>query len=194
MDTPSTRATLLERLRDGQDVDAWREFYDLYQELVLAVARRWGLQSSDCDDVLQETLARLARALPEFRYDPGRGRFRSYLKTTVTSVIVTRLRQTRRGTGVQALENHHEPADPGDVDEIWETEWRRHHVRMAMRRVRNEFSERDIDVFDRYAVRDGDATEIAQASGLSVDQVYQIKSRIARRISTLIDEQIAREG
>lgn len=188
MEIPTTSATLLQRLQDGQDVEAWREFYDTYHELVLAVARRWGLQPTDCDDVVQETLAKLARAMPQFRYDPQRGRFRSYFKTAVTNVVMTKLRQDRRVGRVQTMDGEIDTQDPSD--EIWETEWRRHHVRLAMRRVRSEFSERDLEVFDQYAVRGGSTRAISDALGVTPEQIYQIKSRVARRICALIEEQI----
>jgi hypothetical protein len=46
-DAPTTRASLLVRLRDGGDADAWRQFVGLYPPLVYRFGRRHGLQGAD---------------------------------------------------------------------------------------------------------------------------------------------------
>jgi len=48
---PPTRASLLLRLRDAQDGEAWREFVDLYAPLVYGYARKQGLQDADAADL-----------------------------------------------------------------------------------------------------------------------------------------------
>ncbi len=95
MSGESTHATLLARLRDGEDRAAWQEFCDRYGELIQGFARRRGLQPSDCDDVVQETLLALTKSMPKFHYEPGKGSFRSYLKTIVLHTIFRRSRQKR---------------------------------------------------------------------------------------------------
>ncbi|MFM8271793.1 MAG: hypothetical protein ACKODX_05605 [Gemmata sp.] len=40
---PLTRVTLLTRLKDGRDADAWREFVQLYGPVVYRFARNRGL-------------------------------------------------------------------------------------------------------------------------------------------------------
>ena len=64
-----TRQSLLSRLRDCQDQEGWREFFDTYWRLIYRVARQAGLEDATAQDVVQNTLIYLSRRLPKFRYD-----------------------------------------------------------------------------------------------------------------------------
>ncbi|KAK3870799.1 hypothetical protein Pcinc_023995 [Petrolisthes cinctipes] len=83
----STQATLLARLADPNDQEAWREFIAIYAPQVFAWARRYGVQHSDADDVTQIVLGKLVRAMQTFQYDPAKGRFRSWLRTVTTNAV-----------------------------------------------------------------------------------------------------------
>jgi DNA-directed RNA polymerase specialized sigma24 family protein len=48
--------------------------------------------------------------------------------------------------------------------------------------------------FRRYGVEGVSVAATAEELGLSVDQVYQAKSRIVRRLAELVAEQVAEEG
>ena len=191
----TTHATLLARLAPGHDPDAWREFNDRYAELLRAFARRRGLQPSDCDDVAQEVLLALNNNLPDFRYDPARGRFRGYLKTIALRTISRKLRQTRAPGAQEHAEGAPAPHldDPASEDH-WEAEWRQYHLRTAMRTIRAETNPTDMAAFDAYAGQGRPAEEVASALGVSVDSVYQAKTRVLKRLRALIAEQTAEEG
>lgn len=194
MQTWTTHVSLLARL-GGSDGAAWDEFYQRYGMLIRAVARRQGLQPADCDDIVQEVVMSLAQAMPTFRYDPQRGKFRAYLKTVVLRAIIRRARRRRGDKGLADLGDQVQQAlaDP-QVESTWEEEWRRYHLRQAMRRIDTEFNEADRQAFELYAVKGVDARETAVRLNISIDQVYQAKSRITRRLSDLIAEQVTDEG
>lgn len=79
MDIPSTRTSLLTRLRDTGDQAAWREFEGNYRPLIVEFCRRRGLGATDAEDIAQKVMTSMSQSLPGFLYDPARGRFRSYL-------------------------------------------------------------------------------------------------------------------
>jgi RNA polymerase sigma-70 factor (ECF subfamily) len=64
-ETPATRASLIVKLRDPADTDAWREFVTLYEPLVYRLARRKGLQDADARDLCQEVFRTVAQAIEE---------------------------------------------------------------------------------------------------------------------------------
>ncbi|MGD9690142.1 MAG: RNA polymerase sigma factor [Phycisphaerales bacterium] len=191
----ATHATLLARVADGTDPAAWREFCDRYGELIRAFCRRQGVQPADAEDVHQDVLLSLTKSMPGFRYDPQKGKFRSYLKTIVLHAIYRRSFQKGGGRSLGEVEEASRAAatDAG-VDEQWETEWRQHHLRQALRTIGPEFNEADMLAFQRYALEGRDAQEVGAALGLSLDQVYQAKSRIVRRLTRVIETQVAEEG
>ncbi|MDZ4831604.1 MAG: sigma-70 family RNA polymerase sigma factor [Phycisphaerae bacterium] len=86
----TTHITLLERIADGKDVEAWQELLERYGDLIRGFGRRRGLSQTDCDDVVQDVLTNLVSAMPTFRHDPAKGRFRGYLKTIAVRSILRR--------------------------------------------------------------------------------------------------------
>jgi RNA polymerase sigma-70 factor (ECF subfamily) len=190
-----THATLLARLSGGQDPGAWSEFVARYGELIRGFARRRGLQAADVEDIAQEVLTSLTKAMAGFTYDPSKGKFRSYLKTVVVRAIARKSLQTR---GVTTLEEIDEvtraSAGLPDVETQWEAEWRQYHVRQAMRTIENEFNEADRSAFEMYALMGRSAGDVARDWSMSVDQVYQAKSRITRRLAALVEAQVEEEG
>lgn len=190
----ATHSTLLAKVATG-DAGAWREFSDRYSELIRAFCRRQGLQVADIDDVQQDVLLSLSKAMPRFQYDPAKGAFRSYLKTVVLHAIYRRSCQKRPSGSLEDWQEQSRIAGAdADIDQQWEAEWRQHHLRQALRAAAGEFNEADMSAFEQYAVRGREAREVAEALGLSVDQVYQAKSRIMKRIMALIEQQTTDEG
>ena len=190
----TTHATLLVRLADGVDPDAWADFQRRYGDLIIGFARRYGLQASDCDDVAQDVLLALSQSMSDFRYDPARGKFRSFLRTLTMRTIFRRLRQ-KKASGVQynieAAES--DAAADDQVEALWEDEWQRYHVRQAMARLEADFNEQDRMAFAHYAMQSMSAADTASALDMSVDQVYQAKSRILKRLTELVAEQASLE-
>lgn len=191
----STHVSLLGRLKTLGDQAAWRDFCDRYGALIRRFSSRRGLQPSDCDDILQETLLALAKSMPTFQYDPSRGSFRGYLKTVAVHIIFRKICQTQRPTPPEEIEKsvRSAMADP-EVEADWETEWRQHHLRAAMKSIEAEFNERDRAAFDAYVLHGAGAAEAAKKLDMSTDQVYQAKARILKRLTQLVEAQVREEG
>src|SRR2546423_7443046 len=105
-DSLLTRRTLLSRLRNLDDAESWRTFFNLYWRLLYNVARKSGLDDSSAQEIVQDTVIAVARKMPEFRYDPARGTFRQWL-----------LRITRRRIIDQLRRNYRQPARAEDRPE-----------------------------------------------------------------------------
>src|SRR5439155_3254735 len=95
-EAPLTRPSLLLRLRDAGDQQAWEEFVDLYAPLVYGFARKHGLQDADAADLTQEVLRAVAGAVPRLDYDPARGSFIAWLLTVVRNKLLNFLAAARR--------------------------------------------------------------------------------------------------
>jgi RNA polymerase sigma factor (sigma-70 family) len=193
--TTSTHTSLLARLADSADPFAWRDFQERYGELLHGFARRRGLQPADCDDAVQDVLLALSRAMPGFQYDPAKGKFRAYLKAVAVRTILKRVRQNEGPRGLEDIEQVARAAvmDPA-FEEAWEVEWRRYHLRTALRAVASEFGPEARQAFERYAINGEDSGATAAALGITINQVYQAKSRIMRRLAEIVESQINEEG
>jgi RNA polymerase sigma-70 factor (ECF subfamily) len=181
-DPRATRPSLLLRLRDAADSAAWDEFAALYGPIIRGYCRRRGLQAADADDVGQEVLARVARAIGGFHYQPDRGRFRDWFGA-VTRNQITRFVE---GRGRQARATGHDEAadllDDSAEDPEWSAEFHARILEAALGRIRGDFEPNTWDAFARVWGDSRPAPEVARELGLTIDAVYAAKSRVLRRL------------
>ena len=178
--------SLLNRLRTTPgDADAWRHFDDLYRPLLTSWLRRHALQPHDVEDVLQDVLTAVVREMPQFQYDPEKGRFRDWLR----SILVNRLRgfwrerkaRPRAIDDVQ-LQVLDQLEAPGSAQaHLWDQEHDRHVVSRFLDRVRGDFAPNTWREFECLMNGEKPAT-VAANLGLSVNAVYMAKSSILKRL------------
>src|SRR5713101_4614558 len=97
-----TRASLLERLKDLGDQASWNDFYQTYRELIYSVARRAGLNETEADEVVQETVISVVKTMPGFRYDPAVDSFKGWLLTVTRWRILDQIAKRSPVKGGQA--------------------------------------------------------------------------------------------
>lgn len=185
---PLTRVTLLARIRDGQDTDAWREFVQLYGPVVYRFARNRGLQDADAADLMQDVLRSVARNAPKLEYDPARGTFRGWLYTVTRNKIynfLTAQRHRPRGSGDSDAHERLDatPAREEDgPDAEWEREYQRRLSARAMDRVKGEFQPATWQAFWQTAVEGKAAGEVGSGLKMTAGAVYVAKSRVLARL------------
>ena len=183
---PDTRDTLLTRLQNPEDQQAWSEFTELYEPLIFRFAMRRGLQEADARDITQRVLWTVARAAE--RWEPGsdRGRFRGWLaKVTSNAVLNLVQREAKhRGTGRSSVWHllDQMPAASDDVQKLWQHEKRCQMFRWAAHRVRSRFTDDVWSLFWRTAVN-GEAIEtVASELDKSLGAAYAARSRVLAAI------------
>jgi RNA polymerase sigma factor (sigma-70 family) len=183
---PTTRVTLLDRLRDPQDREAWSEFVDLYGPLLLHFARRRLPQDEDAADVVQDVLGAVMRG----SYQRSQGRFQKWLVTVLLNRIrdfhSARCRRPEVSGGTTNAERLLEEPSRGEEDE-WERERQQHLFRIASERVRTRTSPLHWDVFARTALDNQTGRDLARELNLSPANVYTIRSRIMKEIRAEIE-------
>ena len=189
---PLTRASLLVRLRDPNDADAWKEFVRLYAAVIYGFARKRGLQDADAADLMQEVLRSVSGAVGRLDYDPGKGTFRGWLYAITRNKVYNFLEGRRRhprGTGDsnahQRLEE--QPGREGDPDD-WDREYERKAFAWAADRVRPEFQPSTWQAFWHTAVDGQTAKDVGHRLGLSPGAVYVAKSRVLARLKQEISQ------
>ena len=189
-DIPSTRASLLVRLRDPRDEAAWTEFVDLYAPLIYGYLRRQGLQDADAVDVSQEVISTIARAVSRLAYDPKRGSFRNWLFTVVRRKLSNWRRAQRirpRGSGDTATQRLLEQCPAPEGGELeWEAEWEERVYSWACTQVRRSVTDVTWQAFWRTAIDGQPGKQVAADLGLTVAAVYHARSRIVARLKELV--------
>src|SRR5690348_3236895 len=115
--SPETRPSLIIRLKNRADDEAWFEFTEIYRPLVFRLACRRGLQAADADDLVQHVLSSVARVIDRWEDEPHRAQFRTWLSRIATNAILNALtrRPHDRATGdsnLQELLDEHPAAGP----------------------------------------------------------------------------------
>ncbi len=190
-----TSTSLLLRLRDPGNQEAWREFERDYRELLVRYCRRRGLQTTDAEDVVQSLLLELTRHLPNFTLDRERGRFRDFL-FRCTANAISRWRTQRRAEVMPLNTTIASRLGDEGLDaaaaQAWEREWIDHHYRLALRSVKRDFDPRSVEIFER-CVEGLPVDELARRFETSVEAVYKVRQRIRTRMQELIEQQIRAE-
>ena len=193
-EAPATRITLLNRIRDVSDSDAWAEFATLYGPVVYGFARKRGLQDADASDLVQDVLRSVARNAERLEYDPKRGTFRGWLYTVARNKIFNFLNSQRnRARGVGDDGSDHDRLDSladkrDDQEALWELEYQRRLSSLAMDAVRHEFQPATWKAFWATAVDGKSAADIGRELGMTSGAVYVAKSRVLARLREKVTE------
>ena len=186
-DSPTTRPSLLVRLRDAGDELAWSQFVDLYAPLVYGFARKHGLQDADAADVTQDVLRSISVAAKKLDYDPQRGSFRGWLFTVVRNRLRdfwdAQGRQFLGSGGTDAVNRLQDvPAPEEDPEIMWEQEYERQLFSWAAAQVRPAFQETTWQAFWQTAVEGKSGKLVAKELGMTVAAVYLAKGRVIARL------------
>jgi len=186
----TTRVSLLARLRDAGDADAWSQFHQIYGPIIFRFARRRGLQDADAADLTQDILREVSQSIHRFKYDPGIGRFRSWLFTVARYTLSTFRRRglhEPRGSGDtsfhERLEQEPQP-DTGQAE--WDHEYGQRLFELAAESVRQKVQPATWQAFWATAVEGRDPETVAAELNLSIGTVYVARSRVTSHLREAI--------
>ena len=183
---PTTRRSLVLRLRNLDDEAAWAEFVQVYEPLIYRLARSKGLQDADAQDLCQDVFRAVAGAIERWDPDPARGRFRGWLFRIARNLLVNFLTaqgRHARGSGRTSVQEFLEaqPAPDAGAEAEFAIELERRAFRWAAEQVKNEFTGSTWQAFWRTGVENRPIAEVAKELGLSVGAVYIARSRVLAR-------------
>ena len=187
-----TRRSLLNRLKNWDDQESWKDFFDTYWKLIYGVAVRAGLTDAEAQEVVQETVIAVAKKIPEFQYNPEIGSFKSWLLHTAQWRISDQFRKRKSGadrgggrreknTGTSTIERIPDPAGL-DLDAIWDAEWEKHLFEAAIERVKTQVKPKHYQIFDLYVIKQWPVEKVARTLEINVGQIYLTKHRVSALI------------
>jgi RNA polymerase sigma factor (sigma-70 family) len=186
-----TRGSLLGRLKDWNDKESWREFFQIYHKLIYRAALKAGLTETEAQDVVQETMVGVAKKMKDFVYDPAKGSFKGWLLQLTGWRVANQFRKRQR---TQPLSQEQKPGlrFPASLSEIldatatakleqaWDEEWHHYLTEAALARVRVRVNPKHFQIFDLSVTQHKPVREIARFLDVSTAKVYLVRHRVAR--------------
>ncbi len=196
--TTQTSLSLIDRICAEASADAWQRLVGIYSPLLRTWVRRFDLQASDEDDVVQEVLLAVSRDLPAFQHSGRTGAFRSWLRT----ILVYRVREFWRSRnyrpaaegGTAWVDQLDQLADESSaVSREWDLEHDRYVMAQLLDQIRARVEPFTWEAFRRQVLDGQRADAVAAALGMPINSVYVARSRVLsalrREASGLIDQQ-----
>ena len=185
--TPSTSETLLRTLAAHPDSPRAEEFARLYEPVLrryVAQSRAFHrpLQPADQDDLVQETFMAVQAALPKFRYDRSRGRFRAYLRRCVRNAVL-RFQRNAQPTPSPSPEEIPQPP-PDTASELHLQVWA-----LALARVfRNvAFAPNTKAIFRRAVLEGTPVDDVVREFGCKPGTIRQVRKRVLDAVRAELD-------
>lgn len=187
-----TRASLILRLKNVEDVSAWDEFAAIYSPVIYRVAIRKGLQPADAENLIQEVLAAVAGSVSKWLDREDRSGFRAWLFTIARNESIDMV--TRRAT--RSLGRDGEtvnrmlaelPAN-SDLSQEIELEYRRSIFQWAASHVRKTVDESTWQAFWLTSINGLSVKQAADELKIQLGQIYCARSRIMAKIKSCVQE------
>jgi RNA polymerase sigma factor (sigma-70 family) len=192
-----TRHSLLSRLKNWDDHESWRVFFNTYWRLVYNMAMRAGLTDAEAQDVVQETVISVMKSMPGFNYDASKGSFKGWLMRLTQWRIVDQFRKRQKGIKqqspasdadeVDAIANVVDPA-ASKLETAWNEEWERNLLEAAVEKVKAQVDPKQYQIFDLYVIKQWPVMRVVRILKINPGKVYLAKHRIGK----LLQDEITR--
>ena len=186
---PPTSVSLLKAISDGTASARWTDFYYRYAPAMRGFLRE-RFPYVEADDVIQETLVALTKAMPDYHYTPdGNGHFRNWLMGIVKHKALDAVRRATTFSSLKttmARQEDRQTVAPNVLDD--DDSWKQAAMEAAIEQVMSDDSitARTREVFRHVALMHEAPDDVARQFGISRNNVDQIKKRMIDKLSALV--------
>ncbi|MFT5525633.1 MAG: RNA polymerase sigma-70 factor (ECF subfamily) [Pirellulaceae bacterium] len=189
---PETRASLILRLQDANDVAAWEEFVGIYSPVIFRVTVSRGFQAADAQDLVQEVLLAVARSVTQWLERTDRGSFRAWLLRIARNQAFDLINaRSTRAVGKNGPEAEKMLADlpaNSSLSSVLDFEYERAVFQWAAEQVRDVVAEHTWQAFWLTRVEGLSVDEAARKLDLRPGNIYFARSRVMARIKELVKQ------
>lgn len=190
---PDTRASLIARVCDLGNGEAWNEFAGIYEPVILRFIQRHGLQPADAEEISQEVLSRVARSVSKWDGGQQQSSFRGWLYRIARNLTIDFLRKRkaeRARTVGQADGLSRIPVSEPSASCEFQADYEKQVFHWAAEQLRPTFKPVNWQAFWLSTVEGLPIEEVARRLGLECSAVYAARSRIMGRLAKLIQEHL----
>ena len=191
---PPTSVSLLKAISDGTASARWTDFYHRYEPAMRGFLHE-RFPSVEAEDVIQEVLLALTRAMPNYHYTPdGNGHFRNWLMGIVKHKARDAINRAKRISDIKtdiAQWGNQQSVELAILAE--DDSWMHSTMEAAMDQVMSDESitARTREVFRHVALMHEQPEDVARQFGISRNNVDQIKKRMISKLAALVSAMTA---
>jgi RNA polymerase sigma-70 factor (ECF subfamily) len=203
-DVLKTSWTLVARLKNLDDRERWREFYDLYRGLIMGVARKAGLREEEAQEVLQETMSSVSKNIGDFKANPAQGSFHAWLLTMARWRILDQFKKrmpfsASRQTAADSTDTTptvERIPDPqgAELEKLCDEEWNRQLLGQALAELQASIKAEHYQIFHLLTIQQKPAKEVARMLGKNAARIYLIKHRAGKELQVILKKLHQRLG
>lgn len=194
---PITRSSLIAQVQSCEDREAWDEFVVVYRPVIYRMARRRGMQDADAQDVVQNVLIRVSRAIHMWEKSGPETKFRHWLRRVARNAILTALMRKPKDAAVGGSDVvvllEEQPEISLDFDREFATESMRERYLRAAKAVKSDFDTDTWRAFELTVVNGESCETVSKIVGKSVGAIYAARSRIMRRLREQLRNELESE-
>jgi len=180
----TTCYTLLNGVADNDDA-SWRRFQEFYQPLITICGHDYGLNQSELEELQQDVLLAVFKENVVQNFVPGMGRFRDYLRVVIhRKAFAICSRRPKKNNAPVAPEI---PVEPSQWSH-WEDEWQAFMFSLALAKLKEQLDVSQYMAFEMYALKNMSPKDVAKILGISVESVYQTKTRLLVKLREIVTE------
>lgn len=188
----TTRLSLIGRLGDRADQEAWFEFVEIYEPLVFNLVSRSGVQYSDAKEITQQVLTKVLTSIDSRDHENAAGTFRGWLHRITRNATIDFLRKSRRQQQHLAAADLDQLLDQNQIDEAeFHLEYERQLFEWASGQVKQTVTEANWIAFWSTTVEGEAIPHAAERLGVAAGTIHVARSRIMSRITRMIQEHLA---
>lgn len=184
---PTTRVSLILRLHNPKDAEAWEEFVLIYQPFILRIAQRLGMSDANAADASQNTLTRLTEVVHQWSPSKTNATFRGWLYRVARNCMLRQFEKENKHMRLLQSEVSREyfdqlSAEPKGGESVYQLEFQRQVFASAAENIRSQIRHNYWQAFWLTYVKNRDIKEVAHMLKINVSTVYVARSRVLKRI------------
>jgi len=180
----NTSYTLIERLCDLNEQEAWQTVHENYTRFVFGILNKMGVATNDAEDVAQEVYIQLAKNIEKF--DRDKGKFRTWFGTMISRTALKHFRKIKSSnTKKDRLEQYNkieEQLQSDEMESLLEEEWKGYLCDLALERISQMHRGHAFDVL-KLDLLGKSTSVIAQELNITVSSVYTLRARVRKTLA-----------
>ncbi|MFH1417663.1 MAG: sigma-70 family RNA polymerase sigma factor [Planctomycetota bacterium] len=189
----TTRASLLVRIKDRHDTEAWRMFDAIYRPMLYRFSVSRGLDHAQAEDVVQQCMVAVNSHINSFEYDPRKGRFKGWLRTMVNNRI-RNLARDRHEQLAESQDFRRGQQCEQSPEELFDKLWMDEHLKHCLLMIREEVEDATFRAFSCYVIEEQPVEKVCEELGITANRLYKIKWRLTQKLSEKMKELLEGTG